>query len=96
MKVKDTIANAGSYLNNLFVVDQETMKPSHSKVFAWVGFIVLTYAFIEMFTKDDSLFLVYGGLVFGNHISTRWTNRQRGASGQDDDSNNGNQPTDPK
>jgi hypothetical protein len=94
MKIKETIGNIGSYLNNLIVVDQETMKPSHSKVFSWIGFIALTYAFLMMFQKDDSLFLVYGGLVFGNHLGSRWTNKSKGITA--DDGSGDNTTTPPK
>lgn len=87
----------GNYLNNLLIIDQETMKPSHSKVFAWVGFIALTYAFLVMFQKDDSLFLVYGGLIFGNHIGTRIVNKKQTATGDNStDLSIGNSDNTPK
>lgn len=65
------------FLYNLLFVDQDTNKISHSKFFACVASVSLTIAFFLMIHDLDA-WMIYGGLLLGNHLGTRWTNNKSG------------------
>ena len=64
-------------LFNLLLKDQSTGQVSHSKLLSIIGFVVLTYVFLTSYKQYPDMFLTYGLLVFGQHLSNRLSSRFR-------------------
>jgi len=63
-------------LKQLFIIDQKTGRPSHTKMWSNVGYAAATFAFVYAVVvhnaTDPLLWAMYIGGIVGNYSVSRW------------------------